>query len=95
MDKKTVQKLAYLARLDMPEDNLEPLAQEISGIMTWIEQLNSVNTEGVEPQANVSDIVLKLRQDEVTDGNCAKKVLANAPDSTQGFFVVPKVVDDK
>ncbi|MBS0221936.1 MAG: Asp-tRNA(Asn)/Glu-tRNA(Gln) amidotransferase subunit GatC [Proteobacteria bacterium] len=103
LDKDTVARIARLARLKVPEEELAPLAGELSGILAWIEQLNEVDTTNVEPLASVSDVTLPLRADKVTDGGIAGKVLANAPggavyiDPTDknagGFFTVPKVVE--
>ena len=88
-----VRRIARLARLATPEERLEPLAQEINGILGWIEQLGEVDVEGVEPMASAVDRSLPLRDDEVTDGDRRDDVLANAPRSEEGFFVVPKVVE--
>jgi len=93
IDAATVRRVAQLARIREPEDRLEPLAQELSGILAWIEQLNEVNTDGVEPMTSVVAAKLPMREDVVTDGGCADDVLANAPRSDKGFFVVPKVVE--
>ena len=93
IDKDTVRKVARLARIAEPEQRLEPLAKEISGILGWIEQLNEVDVEGVEPMVSVEPMRLKRRQDVVTDGNQQDKVLSNAPDAREGFFAVPKVVE--
>ena len=95
MDKSEVAKVARLARIEMNDDELERLAPQLSNILTWIEQLSEVDTDNVEPLANVVNIDLVLRKDEVTDGACADKVLANAPEEMQGFFVVPKVVEQE
>lgn len=94
LDPQTVRKVARLARLRLPEERIEPLAGELSGIMAWIEQLQEVDTEGVEPlTAAVSGSKLPLREDVVTEGNVPDEVLANAPSRRDGFFVVPKVVE--
>lgn len=103
LDKDTVARVARLARLKVPEEELVPLAAELSGIFAWIEQLNEADTANVEPLASVSDVTLPMRDDKVTDGGIAEKVLANAPggavyiDPTDrnagGFFTVPKVVE--
>ncbi len=93
LDKDTVKKIAYLARIKVPDEELEPLAGELSGIFDWIEQLAKVDTEGVEPLSSVSEVTLPLRPDAVTDGNCRDAVLANAPDCEDGFYTVPKVVE--
>jgi aspartyl-tRNA(Asn)/glutamyl-tRNA(Gln) amidotransferase subunit C len=93
IDAATVRKVARLARIEEPEDRLEPLAQELSAILNWIEQLNEVDTDGVEPMTSTEAAKLPMRDDEVTDGGDPAKVLANAPKSARDFFVVPKVVE--
>ena len=93
LDKKTVANIANLARIKVPNDKLDHLAVELSSILDWVEQLNSVNTENVEPLASVVDVTLPLREDEVTDGNYRDKVLANGPETEDGYYAVPKVVD--
>lgn len=93
IDAATVRKVARLARIAEPEEKLEPLAKELSGILAWIEQLNEVETEGVEPMTTSVAMTLPMREDVVTDGGDSARVLANAPKSEKGFFVVPKVVE--
>jgi aspartyl-tRNA(Asn)/glutamyl-tRNA(Gln) amidotransferase subunit C len=93
IDAATVKKVANLARIREPDDRLEPLAQELSGIMAWIEQLNEVDTDGVEPMTSAVAAKLPMREDVVTDGGSVEKILANAPKADKGFFVVPKVVE--
>lgn len=93
LDKDTVKNIAYLARMRVDDDKLEPLAVELSAIMGWIEQLQELNTDGVEPMASPGALTLPRRADEVTDGQCRDAVLRNAPDAEDGFFAVPKVVE--
>ncbi len=93
IDAATVRKVARLARLAQPEETVDQLARELSGIMTWIEQLAEVDTDGVEPMTSAVHVALPMREDVVTDGGDPDKVLANAPRSVGGFFVVPKVVE--
>ena len=93
VDRETVVRVARLARLKVPEDELETLAGELSNIIGWIEQLNEVDTAGVEPMASVADMKLRWRADEVTDGGIPDKITANAPDPQAGMFSVPKVVE--
>ena len=93
IDAATVRKVAHLARIKTPEDRLEPLAEELNGILAWIEQLNEVDVEGVEPMTSNVAQPLRLRDDVVSDGNKVADVLSNAPSSAEGFFVVPKVVE--
>ena len=93
IDAATVRKVAHLARIKTPEDRLEPLAQELNGILQWIEQLNEVDVDGVEPMTSNVAQPLRVREDVVTDGGKIDAVLSNAPKSADGFFVVPKVVE--
>jgi aspartyl-tRNA(Asn)/glutamyl-tRNA(Gln) amidotransferase subunit C len=93
IDENTVRKVAKLARLELPEERVAPMAKELSGIMAWIEQLNEVDIEGVDPMTSAVAARLPLRDDVVTDGNAPQRILANAPRSEDGFFVVPKVVE--
>jgi aspartyl-tRNA(Asn)/glutamyl-tRNA(Gln) amidotransferase subunit C len=93
IDAATVRKVARLARIAEPEARLESLASELNGILAWIEQLNEVDTDGVEPMTSAVAMAAPLREDVVTDGGDAGKVLANAPKSIGGFFVVPKVME--
>ena len=95
MDIQDVKKVARLARIEISDAEAENLLPQLNNIIGWIEQLSEVDTDDVEPLANVVNIDLALRTDEVTDGDCAEKVLANAPEETQGFFVVPKVVEQE
>jgi aspartyl-tRNA(Asn)/glutamyl-tRNA(Gln) amidotransferase subunit C len=93
IDAATVRKVARLARIAEPEERLEPLAKELSGILNWIEQLNEVDTDGVEPMTTAVHATLPMREDVVTDGGDPERVLANAPKRSGQFFVVPKVVE--
>jgi aspartyl-tRNA(Asn)/glutamyl-tRNA(Gln) amidotransferase subunit C len=93
IDAATVRKVARLARIAESEARLEPLARELSGILDWIEQLNEVDTDGVEPMTSAVKIPMPMREDVVTEGGDAGRVLANAPRTAGGFFVVPKVVE--
>ena len=93
IDTQTAAKVAKLARIKVEEDRLPALAQEFSNILGFIEQLNEVDVDGVEPMTSVTPQRLKRREDAVTDGDQQDKVLANAPDAREGFFAVPKVVE--
>lgn len=93
IDAATVRKVARLARIAEPEDRIEPLAKELSGILDWIEQLSEVDTDGVEPMTSAVAVAAPMREDIVTEGGDAARVLSNAPKTTGGFFVVPKVVE--
>ena len=93
LDKETVAKIAHLARIHVPEQELEPLAGDLSTIIDWVEQLAEVDTEGVAPTTSAVDLVLRWRADKVDDGDCADDVLANAPEAEHGFYAVPKVLE--
>ncbi|WP_439620504.1 Asp-tRNA(Asn)/Glu-tRNA(Gln) amidotransferase subunit GatC [Hyphomonas sp.] len=91
--KDDVRKVARLSRIAVPEERLEEMAGELNGILGWIDQLNEVDIEGVEPMTSVVETKLPMREDVVTDGDIQDQVLANAPRSEDGFFVVPKAVE--
>ncbi|MEE8223523.1 MAG: Asp-tRNA(Asn)/Glu-tRNA(Gln) amidotransferase subunit GatC [Alphaproteobacteria bacterium] len=93
LDKATVAHIAALARIRVAEEDLNGLAQELSNILGWIEQLNAVDTSGVPPMSRAADQKLRWREDKVTDGSIPEKVLANAPAAKDGFFTVPKVIE--
>lgn len=93
VDAKTVKKIARLSRLHVDADRLESLAGELNGILGWIEQLNEVDVEGVEPMTSAVDMPAPLRTDSITDGGKREAVLANAPKSEDGFYVVPRSVE--
>ncbi len=93
LDKTMVQRVSQLARIEIEETQLEKTARELNNILEWIEQLNEVDTEGVEPMASVTGHKLPKRDDDVTDGGYPDKVLKNAPDRESDFFAVPKVVE--
>ena len=93
IDAETVRKVARLARIAEPEEKLAPLAQQLNGIMAWIDQLNEVDTDNVEPMTSAVHAVLPMRDDVVSAGGDSRIVTMNAPKSIDGFFVVPKVVE--
>ncbi|SMP19473.1 Asp-tRNA(Asn)/Glu-tRNA(Gln) amidotransferase subunit GatC [Shimia sagamensis] len=93
IDESTAAKVAKLARIKVEEDALPALAQEFNAVLGFIEQLNEVDVEGVEPMVSVTPMRLKRRKDVVTDGDQQDKILSNAPDAREGFFAVPKVVE--
>ena len=96
VDLATVKRVARLARLAVTEEEAERMTGELNGILGWIEQLQAVDTDGVEPMAGGTPegiAAMPLRDDVVTDGGQAPKVLANAPDREGEYFGVPKVVE--
>ena len=93
IDTETAAKVAKLARIKVEPADLPALASEFNTILGFIEQLNEVDVDGVEPMTSVTPQRLKRRTDVVSDGDQQKAVLANAPDAREGFFAVPKVVE--
>ncbi|MBL3609613.1 Asp-tRNA(Asn)/Glu-tRNA(Gln) amidotransferase subunit GatC [Rhodovulum sulfidophilum] len=93
IDIDTARRVAHLARIAVQEDDLPALAQELSGILTFMEELNEVDVSGIEPMTGVTPMRLKRRADVVTDGEMQDRILSNAPDAREGFFAVPKVVE--
>jgi aspartyl-tRNA(Asn)/glutamyl-tRNA(Gln) amidotransferase subunit C len=93
VDKATVRRIAKLARIAVPEERVESMMVELNGILGWIEQLQEVDVEGVEPMTSVVVHKLKMREDVVTAGGDAAAIVANAPQSDDNFFVVPQVME--
>jgi aspartyl-tRNA(Asn)/glutamyl-tRNA(Gln) amidotransferase subunit C len=90
---ENVAKVARLARIAVAPERLAPLADELNGILRWIDQLNEVDVDGVAPLTSVVAVALPMREDVVSDGNRQGEILANAPRAEDGFFVVPKAVE--
>ncbi len=93
IDKDTVVKISKLSRIEIKESEITKLSNELSLIINWIEQLNEINTTNIDPLAGVNLDKLPLRKDKVTETKNTKNILANAPEESSGFFVVPKVVE--
>ncbi len=93
IDIDTARRVAHLARIAVKEQDLPALAAELSGMLAFMEQLNEVDVDGIEPMTSVTPMRLKRRADVVTDGGMPDKVLSNAPDAREGFFAVPKVME--
>ena len=93
VDIETVRRVAHLARIKVGEAEAERLQGELNAILGFVEQLGEVDVEGVEPMSSVVEATLRRREDAVTDGGAPQKVLANAPETDHGFFLVPKVVE--
>ncbi len=93
LDKATVAKIARLARIKVPDEDLAALAGELSNILDWIEQLNEVDTQDVPPMTHVAAMKLKWRHDEATGAPPRDDLIANAPEERDGFFCVPKVLE--
>jgi len=93
IEPETARKVAHLARIEVAPEALPPLADALSHILAFMEQLNEVDIDGVEPMTSVTPMALKRREDAVNDGGYQAKILSNAPDTRNGFFAVPKVVE--
>lgn len=93
VDLVTVKRVARLARIAVSEDEAERMVGELNGILGFVEQLSEVDVSGVEPMTSVTPMVMRKRDDRVTDGGKADDVIANAPETDRNFFLVPKVVE--
>lgn len=93
VDVATVKRIAQLARIAVTEEEARSLQHELSAILQWVEQLGEVDVEGVPPMTSVVEMGMKKRPDSVTEGDRADDILKNAPETEDGFFVVPKVVE--
>lgn len=93
IDNETVKRVAFLSRLKVDDDKIDATKEEFNKILLWIEELNEINTDNVEPLISVNDVNLRVRDDEITAGNCRKEILQNAPSAEYDYFAVPKVVE--
>ncbi|HEX9465514.1 MAG TPA: Asp-tRNA(Asn)/Glu-tRNA(Gln) amidotransferase subunit GatC [Alphaproteobacteria bacterium] len=97
LDKATVARIATLARIKVADRDLDKMVGDLQHILSWVEQLNTIDTTGIEPMTSAVEVTLPMRDDVVTDGGYADKILANAPEPVivgeGGFFTVPKVVE--
>lgn len=93
VDADTVRRIAHLARIRVADEEVGHLQGELNAILAFVEQLNEVDVEGVEPMTSVTPMRMKMRPDEVTDGGIADEIVRNAPASENHFFLVPKVVE--
>ena len=93
IDKDTINKIARLSRIKLEDKESEDYIKDLNSILDWVEQLNEINTDNVEPLSNISSSVLPKRDDISNDINSSEEILKNAPDKLEGFFAVPKVVE--
>ena len=93
LDTNTINKIAKLARIRLSEKEADEFLKDINSILDWVEQLNEVNTDNVEPLTNISSSALTKRRDENQDINSSDEILQNSPDKLEGYFAVPKVVE--
>jgi|TARA_B100000809_G_scaffold262448_1_gene313433 aspartyl-tRNA(Asn)/glutamyl-tRNA(Gln) amidotransferase subunit C len=93
LDKSTLKRVAYLARIKIDNSEIDKMTEELNNIMKWVEALNEVDIEDVQPMTGVSSMTLREREDKVTDGGLEDKILSNAPEKIDGSFTVPKVIE--
>ena len=93
IDKNTINKIARLSRIKLEDKESEDYITDLNSILDWVEQLNEVNTDNIEPLSNISSSILPKRVDLPKDLNSSEEILENAPDKLEGFFAVPKVVE--
>jgi aspartyl-tRNA(Asn)/glutamyl-tRNA(Gln) amidotransferase subunit C len=93
VDLATVKRVARLARIAVSEEDSERMRDQLNGILGFVAQLDEVDVNGVEPMTSVVEMTMKKRQDVVTEGNRVADIVANAPLTEDGFFMVPKVVE--
>jgi aspartyl-tRNA(Asn)/glutamyl-tRNA(Gln) amidotransferase subunit C len=93
VDSATVRRIAHLARIKVSEADVLHLQGELNAILAFVEELGTVDVEGVEPMTSVMPVPMKKRADIVMDGSIPGKIVANAPASDDHYFVVPKVVE--
>jgi aspartyl-tRNA(Asn)/glutamyl-tRNA(Gln) amidotransferase subunit C len=93
LNQQTIQNLSWLARLKLPAEREDKILNDLQSILDWVEQLKQVDVEGVEPLVSVTQGIAPMREDVVTEGGQQAELMANAPESVQGFYVVPKVVE--
>ena len=93
IDLKTIKHIAKLSRISVDDAKADKLAEDLNSIFDFIEKLNELNTDNVEPLTSVAETTLKLRVDEVKSKNIKDKILKNSPDENEDFFVVPRVVE--
>lgn len=93
VDADTVRRIAHLARIAVAEDEVEHLKDELNAMLAFVEQLEEVKVDGVEPMTSVTPMRMKKRVDEVTDGGIAEDIVKNAPATEDNYFIVPKVIE--
>ena len=93
IDLKTVKHISKLARISLEEKKDKKLADDMNSIFEFIEKLNELKTENVEPLTSIAETTLRFREDKITGDNIREKILRNSPEKNDDFFVVPKVVD--
>ena len=93
IDEATVKRIAHLARVKISSQEAQSLQRELNGILAWVEELQAIPTDGVEPLTSVGGVKLHMRKDVVTDGGYPADIVKNAPKSEDNYFLVPKVIE--
>jgi len=93
VDAATVRRIAHLARIAVADNEVDDLKGELNAILAFVEQLSEVNVDGIEPMTSVTPMVMRMREDRITDGGIPDDIIKNAPASEDHFFLVPKVVE--
>ncbi len=93
IDKNKVKKVAKLSRIRLDENKLESLSKDLASILNFVDQLNKLNTDKIEPLTSILEKTLEVRDDEVKDGKIRDQILKNSPEKNEEFFIVPKVIE--
>ena len=93
IDLKTVKHISKLARISVNDEKAKKLEKDLNSIFKWIEQLNKLNTDKVEPLTSIAETTLRLREDKILSENIRDEILKNSPKDNKDYFVVPKVVE--
>ena len=93
IDLKTIKHISKLSRISVDEQKAEKLAGDLNSIFEFIEKLNELKTENVEPLTSIAETTLRFREDKIMSDNIREKILKNSPEKNDDFFVVPKVVE--
>ena len=93
IDLKTVKHISKLSRISIEEEKAKKLEKDLNSIFKWIEQLNQLNTDKVEPLTSIAETTLRLRKDQIISKNIREDILKNSPKDNKDYFVVPKVVE--
>ncbi len=93
IDKETIKNISKLARISLDEKQVDNLSKDLSSIIKFIEKLNKLNTDDIEPLTSIIDASLRFRKDEILEGKIREQILKNSPEKNEEFFVVPKVVE--
>jgi aspartyl-tRNA(Asn)/glutamyl-tRNA(Gln) amidotransferase subunit C len=93
IDKDKIKHISKLSRISLDEKKIDGLTKDLSSIFKFIEQLNELNTDKIEPLSSILNEPLRSRKDEVNDGEIREKILENSPQKNEEFFVVPKVIE--